>query len=124
MRASKTILTILNKGFNKIKQDDRVTVLDEKAAKKLYDRLRFEKSDGDTYEITFENEKGILKDVLSPGNKWLAPNVYLKIFGKKFIKDIGFDVDKLKGGAKSKIPKKRKEQIERYVEEIDDTNKQ
>ena len=37
---------------------------------------------------------------------------------------MGFDVDKPKSGAKSKIPKKRKEQIERYVEEIDDNAKQ
>ena len=51
------------------------------------------------------NLKVVQKDVLSPGNRWLAPNVYLRIFGKKFIKDMGFDVDKLKGGAKSKIPK-------------------
>ena len=72
----------------------------------------------------FENEKRILKDVLSPGNKWLAPNVYLKIFGEKFIKDMGFDVDKPKGRAKSKIAKKRKEQIEWYVEEIDYSVKQ
>ena len=35
-----------------------------------------------------------------------------------------FEVDKPKGGAKSKIPKKRKEQIEQYVEEIDDDKKQ
>ena len=33
-------------------------------------------------------------------------------------------MDKPKGGAKSKIPKKRIEQIERYVEEIDDNAKQ
>ena len=31
---------------------------------------------------------------------------------------------KPKGGAKSKIPKKRAEQIEQYVEEIDDNAKQ
>ena len=37
---------------------------------------------------------------------------------------MGFDVDKPKGGAKSKIPKKRAEQIERYVDEIDDNAKQ
>ena len=35
-----------------------------------------------------------------------------------------FDVDKPKGGANSKIPKKRIEQIEQYVEEIDDNAKQ
>ena len=35
-----------------------------------------------------------------------------------------FDVDKPKGGAKSEIPKKREEQIEQYVEEIDDDTKQ
>ena len=33
-------------------------------------------------------------------------------------------MDKPKGGAKSKIPKKRIEQIEWYVEEIDDNAKQ
>ena len=31
---------------------------DEKAAEKLYDRLCLEKSDGNTYKIAFENEKG------------------------------------------------------------------
>ena len=35
-----------------------------------------------------------------------------------------FDVDKPKGGAKSKIPKKRADQIEWYVDEIDDNAKQ
>ena len=33
-------------------------------------------------------------------------------------------MDKPKGGAKSKIPRKRIEQIEQYVEEIDDNAKQ
>ena len=57
MRASKTILSILlHKGFNKIKQGGRVKVSDEKAAKKLYDRLYSEKSDGDTYKITLRLE--------------------------------------------------------------------
>ena len=55
--------------------------------------------------------------MLSSGNRWLTPNTYLGIFGKKFVKDMGFDVDKPKSGSKSKIPKKRMEQIE---EEIDD----
>ena len=40
------------------------------------------------------------------------------------MKDIGFDVDKPKSGTKSKIPKKRIEQIEKYVGEIDDNTKQ
>ena len=40
------------------------------------------------------------------------------------MKDMGFDVDKPKSGAKSKIPKKRIEQIEQYVDEIDDNTKQ
>ena len=65
-----------------------------------------------------------IKDVISPGNRWLAPNVYLRIFGKKFIKEMGFDLEKPKGGAKSNILKKRIEQIEQYVEEIDDNAKQ
>ena len=45
---------------------------------------------------------------------------------RKFIKEMGFDVDKPKGGVKSKIPKKRSriEQIEWYIEEIDDNAKQ
>ena len=53
-----------------------------------------------TYKVTFKNESGTYKDILSPTNRWLAPNAYLKIFGKKFMKDIGFDVDKPKSGAK------------------------
>ena len=40
------------------------------------------------------------------------------------MKDIGFDVAKPKSGAKSKIPKKRMEQIKLYVDEIDDNTKQ
>ena len=124
MRASKTILSILHRGFNKIKQSRRVMVLDEKSAEKLYKRLNLIESDKGAYKISFENESGTLKDVLSPGNRWLTPNVYLGIFGKKFIKDMGFDVDKPKSGRKSKIPRKRIEQIEQYVEEIDDNAKQ
>ena len=34
------------------------------------------------------------------------------------MKDIGFDVDKPKSGTKSKIPKKRMEQIEQYIDEM------
>ena len=112
MRASKTILSILHRGFDKIKQGGRVMVLDEKSAEKLYNRLRLEKADGDTYKIAFENESGTLKDVLSPGNRGLTLNVYLRIFGKKFMKDMGFDMDKPKSCTKSKIPRKR---IEQYV---------
>ena len=37
---------------------------------------------------------------------------------------MGFDVDKPKSGTKSKIPKKRMEQIEQYVDEIDGNAKQ
>ena len=81
MRASKTILSILHRGFNKIKKGGRVTVSDKKSAEKLYDQLRLEKSDGDSYKIALVNEKGTLKDVLSPGNRWLIPNAYLRIFG-------------------------------------------
>ena len=106
MRASKTIISILHRGFEKIKQDGRVMVLDEKSAEKLYKRLRLEKSDGDTYKVTFENESGTYKDILTPTNRWLVPNAYSRIFGKKYMKDIGFDVDKPKSGTKSKIPKK------------------
>ena len=39
MRATKTILSILHRGFEKIKQGGRVIVLDEKSAEKLYNRL-------------------------------------------------------------------------------------
>ena len=99
-------------------------VLDEKSAEKLYNRLRFVKSDKGTYKIAFENESGTYKDLLSPGNRWLVPDAYLRIFGKKFIKDMGFNVDKPKSGTKSKIPKKGMEQIKQYVDEIDDNTKQ
>ena len=40
------------------------------------------------------------------------------------MKDMGFDVDKSKSGTKSKIPKKTIDQIEQYVDEIDDNTKQ
>ena len=124
MRASKAILSILHRGFDKIKQDGRVMVLDEKSAEKLYSRLRLVESDKGTYKIAFENESGTYKDILSPTNRWLVPNAYLRIFGKKFMKDIGFDVDKPKSGTKSKIPKKRMEQIEQYIDEMYDNTKQ
>ena len=123
MRASKTIISILHRGFDKIKEDGRVMVLDEKSAEKLYDRLYLVKSGG-TYKVAFENESKTLKDILSPTNRWLVPNAYLRIFGKKFMKDIGFDVDKPKSGTKSKIPEKKMKQIEMYVDEIDDNTKQ
>ena len=57
-------------------------VSDEKSAEKLYNRLRLIESVEGTYKTAFENEKGSLKDVLSPGNRWLTPYVYLKNFGK------------------------------------------
>ena len=124
MRASKTILSILHRGFDKIKQDGKVMVLDEKSAERLYNRLRLVKSDEGTYKVAFENESGAQKDILSPLNRWLAPNAYLRIFSKKFMKDMGFNVDKPKSGTKSKIPKKRMEQIKQSVDEIDDNTKQ
>ena len=124
MRASKTILLILQRGFDKMKQDGRIMVLDEKSAEKLYSHLRLVESDKGTYKIVFENESGAYKDILSPGNRWLAPNAYLRIFGKKFVKNMGFDVDKPKSDTKSKIPKKRMEQIKWYIDEIDDNTKQ
>ena len=124
MRASKTILSILHRGFNKIKQDGKVIVLDQQSAEKLYNRLRLVETDEGTYKIAFENESGTYKDILSPGNRWLEPNTYLRIFGKKFVKDMGFDVDRPRTGTKIKIPKKRMKQIEQYVDEIDDNRKQ
>ena len=107
MRASKTIISILHRGFNKIKEDGKVMILDEKSAEKLYSRLRLAVTDEGTYKIAFENERGTNKDILTPTNRWLVPNAYLRIFGKKFIKDMGFDVDKPRTDTKSKIPKKK-----------------
>ena len=123
MRASKTIISILHRGFDKIKQDGRVKVLDEKSAEKLYNRLYLVESEG-IYKVAFENDSKTYKDILSPTNRWLVPNAYLRIFGKKFMEDIVFDVDKPKSGTKSKIPKKKMKQIEMYVDEIDDNTKQ
>ena len=123
MRASKTIILILHKGFDKIKEDGRVMVIDEKSAEKLFNRLYLVKSEG-TYKVAFENESGTYKDILTPTNRWQVPNAYLRIFGKKFMKDIGFDADKPKSGTKSKIPKKRMEQIEWYIDEMYDNTKQ
>ena len=123
MRASKTIISILYRGFDKIKEDGRVIVLDEKSAEKLYNRLYLVESEG-TYKVAFKNESGTYKEILSPTNRWLVPNAYLRIFGRKFMKDIGFYADKPKSGTKSKIPKKKIKQIEMYVDEIDDNTKQ
>ena len=123
MRASKTIISILHRGFDKIKEDGRVMVIDEKSAEKLYSRLHLIKSDEGTYKIAFENESGTYKDILTPTNRWQVPNAYLRIFGKKFMKDIGFDTDKPKSGTKSKMPKKRMEQIEQYIDEMYDNTK-
>ena len=123
MRASKTIISILHRGFDKIKEAGRVMVLDEKSAEKLYNRLYLVESEG-TYKVAFENDSKALKDILSPTNRWLVPNAYLRIFGKKFMKDIGFDADKPKNGTKSKIPKKKMKQIEMYVDETDNNTKQ
>ena len=99
-------------------------VLDQQSAEKLFNRLRSVETDKGTYKVAFENERGTNKNILSPGNRWLEPNAYLRIFGKKFMKDIGFDVDKAKSGTKSKIPKQRMEQIEQYIDEMYDNTKQ
>ena len=55
MRASKTILSILHRGFDKIKQDSKVMVSDGKSAEKLYNRLLLVKSE-DTYKVAFEDD--------------------------------------------------------------------
>ena len=124
MRALKTIISILHRGFEKIKQDGRIMVIDEKSAEKLYSHLHLVKSDEGTYKIAFENDSKKYKDILTPTNRWLVPNAYLRIFGKKFMNDIGFDADKPKSGTKSKIPKKRMEQLEQYIDEMYDNTKQ
>ena len=123
IRASRTIISILHRGFDKIEEDGRVMVSDEKSAEKLYNRLYLVESEG-TYKVAFKNESGTYKDILSPTNRWLVPIAYLRIFGRKFMKDIGFDADKPKSSTKSKIPKKKMKQIEMYVDEIDDNTKQ
>ena len=123
MRASKTIISMLHRGFDKIKEGGRVMVLDGKSAEELYDRLYLVKSEG-TYKVAFKNDSKKYKDILLPTNRWLVPNVYLRIFGKKLMKDIGFDADKPISGTKSKIPKKRMEQIEQYIDEMYDNTKQ
>ena len=55
MRTSKTVLSILHRGFDKIKQSGRIMVLDEKSAEKLklYKRLHLIESDEGTYTIAF-----------------------------------------------------------------------
>ena len=69
MRALKTIISILHRGSDKIKEGGRVMVLDEKSAEKLYNRLRLVESEEGTYKVTFENDSGTYKDILSPGNR-------------------------------------------------------
>ena len=55
IRALRTIISILHIGFDKIKLDGRVMVLDEKSAEKLYNRLYLVESEG-TYKVAFEND--------------------------------------------------------------------
>ena len=31
-----------------------------------------------TYKVAFKNESGTDKDILSPTNRWLVPNAFLK----------------------------------------------
>ena len=50
MRALKTILSILHRGFDEIKQDGKVMALDEKAAKTLYSQLCLIESDEGTLQ--------------------------------------------------------------------------
>ena len=71
-----------------------------------YNRLHLVESNEGTYKIAFENESGTYKDILSPTNRWLVPNAYLRIFGKKFMKNIGFDADKPKVAQKVRFPKR------------------
>ena len=71
MRASKTIISILHRGFDKIKEDGRVLVLDEKSAEKLYNQLYLVESEG-TYKVAFENDSKTFKDILSSINRWLV----------------------------------------------------
>ena len=63
MRASKTIISILHRGFDKIKEDGRVMVIDGKSAGKLYNRLHLVESDQGTYKVAFENDSGTYKDI-------------------------------------------------------------
>ena len=63
MRASKTILSILHRVLDKIKQDGRVMVLDEKSSEKLYNRLRLVEANEGTYKVAFENDSGTYKDI-------------------------------------------------------------
>ena len=56
IRASKTIISILHRGFEKIKQDGRVMVPDEKSAEKLYSRLRLLESNEGTYKIALRTK--------------------------------------------------------------------
>ena len=63
MRASKMIISILHRGFDKIKQDGKVMVLDQQSAEILYNKLRLVVTDEGTYKIPFENERGTNKNV-------------------------------------------------------------
>ena len=54
MRAWKTMLLILHRGSDKMKQNGRVMVLDGTSAEKLYKRLRLIEFDEGSYKIAFE----------------------------------------------------------------------
>ena len=64
MRASKTIISISHRGFNKIKQEGKVMVLGQQSAEKLFNRLRLVETDEGTYKIAFADERATNKNVL------------------------------------------------------------
>ena len=61
MRASETILSILHRGFDKIKQDGKVMVLDGKSAEKLYSHLHLVESDEHTYKTALRMKEVHIK---------------------------------------------------------------
>ena len=124
MRASKTIISILHRGFNKIKQDGKVMMLDEKSAEKLYNRLRLVENDEGTYKVAFENESGTYKDILSPTNRWLAPMHILKSLVRNSLRIWASMLTNLKVVQRVRYPKKRVELIEQYIDEMYDNTKQ
>ena len=115
LKVAKTIISILHKEYVKLKESGRVKVKDAQSGQKLFDKIEF--NDGD---VLFENERGERKSLLTSNGKWRSPKEYKKLFGVKFLRDIGFDPDSSKSA--NKIASKEAANLNEELNAIDTSN--
>lgn len=115
IRATKAIVSILHKEYTKLKKSGRVKVGDVQSGQELFDRIKFNNGD-----VLFENERGERKSLLTKNGKWRSPKEYKKLFGVKFLRDLGFDPDSSKTA--NKIASKEAAKLNEKLDAIDTSN--